>query len=748
MQEVLLMKMGIRCTFSFLLVFGAVFGNCSSLFSPNGVFAADSEPRSADILKEAVSVWHFVDLNDSAGANSILKMHGIVELNVELSDSERSASLERGGDGKTARFGGKGFLSAGQGANGELNLSGRELTFYVRAKLGEIPVSFPIFSKHGGHANMAYNLFAFEDYVGVEIGTTGNKVNRKSETAVPMSSQARFSEMRGPETAPHRWLDLICRVDGAKMEFFVDGRCVDEDFMLGDLKQNDVPLLIGAQDTGNGPSGRFLGEIDTAAVWDRALSNEEILALSGGPKAVDPRERTDRGNGENLQYWCPPNAYGVGDCMPFSKDGVFHFVYLLDKKRHGAKNGWGAHQWIQATSTDLVNWTHQPFLVPITDQNEGSICTGSLFFFRGIYYALYANRSLDEGGKLAYAVSSDGIHFVKQEEPFVSLPEGYSGSLRDPAAFYSEEDGLVHLYATTTYRGRGCWAHIVTQDMKNWELRDPLYFRTNKEPECPDWFQWGRYFYSIAGLEDGIYRIAESPAGPWRLPSGNERIGQGILRVPKTAPWKDGRRIVTAFTEQRGYGGDAVFHELVQLEDGVLGEKFVPEMIPASGEAFVREKSLKFREKHWRALPAHYRMQAKVKFDPKRINTLLDFTFQLDPDGENAGETEIRLIPTENAVKVGNVRLENIDLSSGEVCLDVILIRDILDVCVQNCRTATVCVPQREERHLSVRDDSEFLTDEVLLLRDRKLPQSALSVETGYVLETLEIAPLKDVQPR
>ena len=79
---------------------------------------------------------------------------------------------------------------------------------------------------------------------------------------------------------------------------------------------------------------------------------------------------------------------------------------------------------------------------------------------------------------------------------------------------------------------------------------------------------------------------------------------------------------------------------------------------------------------------------------------------------------------------------------------DVILIRAILDVCVQNCRTATVFVPQREERHLSVRDDSEFLTDEVLLPRDRKLPQRALSVETGYVLEMLDVAPLTDVQPR
>ena len=49
------MKMGILCTFSFLLVFGAVFGNCSSLFFSNDVFAAGSEPRPADLLEKAVS---------------------------------------------------------------------------------------------------------------------------------------------------------------------------------------------------------------------------------------------------------------------------------------------------------------------------------------------------------------------------------------------------------------------------------------------------------------------------------------------------------------------------------------------------------------------------------------------------------------------------------------------------------------------------------------------------------------------
>lgn len=707
-------------TLCILLLFSCFFTEISvfaQVFAPVPTSASTQNP-----FMDAAAVWNFQDLNDSNdadGRNSRLEKIGDVELNVSLSEAGKEASRRRGGDGKIARFSGKGFLSAGQGADGEVRISGQELTFCLRVRFGEIPGSFPIFSKHGGHENMEYNLFAYEDYIGVEIGTTGNKIQRNDEKNAPISGKAYFSEMRSPETAAHSWHDVICRVKEAKMELFVDGRCVDEDFVLGELKQNDVPLLFGAQDCGEGPAGGFVGDIDTAAIWNRALSDAEIMFLSGGAENVDARERTDRGNGENLQYWCPPNAYGVGDCFPFTHDGVFHFAYLLDKKHHASKNGWGA-QWVQATSTDLVHWKHQPFLVEITSQNEGSICTGSVFFHKGVFYAIYTNRSLDEGGKLNYAVSSDGIHFEKAEEPVVRLPED-----------------TVHLYATTSYRGRGCWAHLTTKDMKNFELRDPLYFRSQGEPECPDWFQWGNYYYLIAGVDDGIYRISENLEGPWRYAPGNARLGQGMIRVPKTAPWKDGRRIIVGFTSQRGYGGDAVFHELIQFKDGSLGEKFVPEMIPASGEAVVSEKNLQFREKTWENLPNNYRLRAKITLNPKNVNELLDFSFTL---GE---QTQIRLVPAENLVIVGNVRLENVDFSEGSVTIDAILIRDILDVCVQNCRAATISLPKTDAaRTLTVTDDSELLLHSVPLERERKLPQAELPVKTGYTLELLDVAPL------
>lgn len=710
---------------------------------------------------DALALWTFANLEDSRhsdGKASQLTAFGSVKVGVSAENSTenqssdpKNGSADGSKDGKVARFDGNGWLSAGQGADGELNLNGSELTFYVRLKPGPIASSYPIFSKHGGHSSMAFNLFAFPDFIGTEIGTTGNGYEQKSESGQtafirrPLSGRARFDEMRGPATAASRWHDVIVRVNEAKMELFVDGRCVDEDFVLGELNQNSVPLLFGAQDCGNGAApdpahpenfhGGFVGEMDLAAVWNRSLSDDEILTLSGGPEKADLRLRTDRGNGENLQYWCPPNAYGVGDCMPFFQDGIFHFLYLLDRGHHSSKNGKGAHQWIQATSRDLIHWEHQPFVVPITRQNEGSICTGCVFFHDGVYHAFYANRSLDRGGILETSVSRDGIHFEKQSGPLVLMPEGYAGSLRDPEVFTSPEDGLFHLLATTSYRGRGCWAHLVSSDLKTWELRDPIYLRTDaSEPECPNWFQIGNRYYSITQHE---YRIADSPLGPWRKPTANSNLMPGIVRVPKSAPFGGNRRIVVGWTSQRGFGGDVIFHEIVPLPDGQLGTRFVPEMLPPTNAPVLEVRDLALREKSWEGvLPRELRLELELTFDPAKADSLLEFTVQA-----GSGKT-MTIHPAARLVQVDGGVIEDVDFSTGRLTLDVFVKRDLCDVCVQGTHCFTTTIPVEDVRTLTCRDASELLDGSFTLNAESSPKRESFRFQPGFTIRSLRVSPL------
>ncbi|MBR5738545.1 MAG: hypothetical protein IKY02_00980, partial [Lachnospiraceae bacterium] len=93
----------------------------------------------------------------------------------------------------------------------------------------------------------------------------------------------------------------------------------------------------------------------------------------------------------------------IGDCMPFSdpeNDGRYHLFYLYDRHHHFSKWGFGAHQWAHLATTDFRTWDEYPMAVPITEDWEGSICTGSVCRGRDedgrtAYYAWYAVRMCD-----------------------------------------------------------------------------------------------------------------------------------------------------------------------------------------------------------------------------------------------------------------------------------------------------------------------------------------------------------------
>ncbi|MHB1308898.1 MAG: hypothetical protein ACYC23_17605, partial [Limisphaerales bacterium] len=64
---------------------------------------------------------------------------------------------------------------------------------------------------------------------------------------------------------------------------YCDGQLLTSKPWGGALITNREPLLIGGE-MDQGKVGRhFHGELETAALWDRGLSDEEIRSLSGKP---------------------------------------------------------------------------------------------------------------------------------------------------------------------------------------------------------------------------------------------------------------------------------------------------------------------------------------------------------------------------------------------------------------------------------------------------------------------------------
>ena len=229
---------------------------------------------------DAVAVWHMADTRDSAGKADRLTVRGDVKLGILLEGREREESLRRGGDGRVAQFNG-GWLDAGQGVNGKLNLSGHALSMVLRLRSPSGKWGDPLMAKHGGHDKEVYNIFSGDLgaglVFGVELGS--DEVAGMHQVKTPIAPLGSTD-----------WHDILVRWDGKVLQLFVDGGLRDEEAAVGVLRQgNREPFLIGAESYSGQVKSGFRGLVDHAALWNRALSDAEIARLSGVVALADRR---------------------------------------------------------------------------------------------------------------------------------------------------------------------------------------------------------------------------------------------------------------------------------------------------------------------------------------------------------------------------------------------------------------------------------------------------------------------------
>ena len=105
----------------------------------------------AGVFSEAVSYWDMSSAADrSLPSSELVPTGGAVRFGVPLEGAEREASINAGGDGLVAKLD-DAALIIGQGAEGEANIEGGEVTLLVRMK-NEGSWNHTPFSKHGGGA--------------------------------------------------------------------------------------------------------------------------------------------------------------------------------------------------------------------------------------------------------------------------------------------------------------------------------------------------------------------------------------------------------------------------------------------------------------------------------------------------------------------------------------------------------------------------------------------------------------------
>ncbi len=703
-------------------------------------------------LDDAVAVWRLDGSPNGKGGP--ISAVGKVTLGVPLTGADLEMALQRGRSGKVAVFNG-GYLKAGDEKSQTPNLNGsKETTLCMRMRDPEGAWNLPIFSNDDPNNLSSAILYGTLD--NSMIGTRELKRLKDANNVAcvkflwqgePLAQRvlpeyiekdpahyyktltsdkgAADNFLKGKLKVgipvelihPGDWHDIIVRFTGPRVEMFIDGVLVDEEFPHGTVQNLKGTFLIGAGYVDGQFKSGFHGQVDYVAMWNRAITNKEIVALSGGEKNVARRdveilgEKNTALEGSNLQYW-RPRGYNtfVGDCMTFSHDGVFHLFYLFDRRHCNSKWGMGAHQFAHLSTRDLVHWQEHPMAIPITSQTECAIGTGYFIYHNGTYYAYYIQHGRRclykdapyKADNIFVATSQDGIHFTKKPQPVATPCYTGEGDI-NPVVFADAayKHFFMNLDAVKTY---------TSDDLLNW-TETPIP-SLNIDWICPCIFEWNGWHY-YTGC--GYYKKSRTPpeVANWENPPF-----QGLedgLAVPMVAKFKDDRYILAGFdTCGSAYAHQLVFRELTQEKDGTLGMKWPAELIPKTGDPIhystktlggevSTEGGIRLAAASGTAavlltdLPDNVRITTRVNPGPG----VKGFGLFCRGDRESTSGTEIRFDPEFQQVTCGrdlpldhNAQLQwgqrKIEKASGlgqSFTLDIILKDNIVDFCIDNRRT-------------------------------------------------------------
>ena len=358
--------------------------------------------------------------------------------------------------------------------------------------------------------------------------------------------------------------DLRIVHNGTYFTIDLDGRR-DEDFPI-------APLLWPQDDPGAALSPRV----------------SDLHFAFDAPEGPVPRMDGGPASGFHAMYWTPrDHNQWLGDVVTTEWDGALHVFYLVDRRHHNSKGGRGGHWFEHLVSDDLVHWHELPAAVPMDVATE-YIGTGTPFRMDGKYclaYGLHTTRHgpLEEITRMGlpiggtYAVSDDGVHFVKSHRMITDD--------QNPSV-YNRADGLF---------GMGC----VRTLMKAPAIDGPWETAVSGAPvfgDCPCPFEWNGRHYII----QGFCTMAKSESGANGSYTDEVLAGYDIyegLSVPMVAPWQGNRRLLIGWINHRyGWGGWLCFRELVQYPAGHLGTRWVPEIpMPVEPAVFQVEPGARFQ---------------------------------------------------------------------------------------------------------------------------------------------------------
>lgn len=574
--------------------------------------ADDKRPSSpADILSSADVLWHFANTTSESDPPSALELRGEVKIGVELTGQERDESLARGGDGRAADLNG-GWLRVPVKPESKLDLRGDTFTALVRLKVPSGRwATRGFFTRGGGHDRLAWNFFSHDFdqgpsgmMVGCEIGIEGR---------AGLGGQVKASVEQIGASA---WHDLVVRYDGRELTLFVDGVPLDRRPTQGKIRTGNVePLGIGAATSGEHVDLPMPAWFDHAALWRRPLSDDEIIAVSGGvervrqkqaefakyrprPQTRDSRPATtelvDRARELRRRFQADPHRPRFhflvpeeGECMPADPNGAifwkgrYHLFYIFQRRQEQEPRT--VHCWGHASSVDLVHWTHHPVALDVApaDPDRGIFSGNALLDEHGTPTLLYHGVGL--GNCIATSTDDLLLHWKKSSaNPIVPIPKPGDAN----HGLYESWDPHGWREDSTTYAifGGKQPALFRGSTLTNLKYVGPFlpedrWSEPGEDVSCPDFFRLGdrHLLLCISHRRGARYFL-----GRWEnerfIPESHARMnwpGGGFF-APETLVDDRGRRILWAWVmDERpaarrtasGWSGLMSFPRVLSLDD-------------------------------------------------------------------------------------------------------------------------------------------------------------------------------------
>ena len=441
---------------------------------PERIGPAAYAPGRRRLLEGAAAFW---DLGVGGhGAAHPLRQAGNVEFNVRP-DGPGSAPA-----GRVAHLA-EGYFDAGK----DLNVAGDRLTVYLRAREPRGDWTHALFAKRGRHEIINFNLFSV-DLPGTPGPDIGFEVHTESGFVMVSFPVSRID--------PLAWHDLAGRYDGRSVELICDGQVMaSRAWAGGKLTLNQEPLLIGAE-TDNGKVVRqFSGEIETAAVWSRALSDADLARLMGAKRIIPGPAAAPRY--ESPVHYRPKQGR-LADTIPFYWQGQYHIFYLraIDKV-----------PWEHIVSKDLVHWREAPTALVADGAPDGpdgqNMFTGSVIERDGLFHIFYTGWNPRNPAGLEFVMHATSPDLMKWTKVPADIfgPDGvlYANQrqrdFRDPYVFHDAAEQKYRMFLCTGSKT----GVAVSSDLRQWELRPPLEadYTGLGTPECPDYFSIGDTHYLI-----------------------------------------------------------------------------------------------------------------------------------------------------------------------------------------------------------------------------------------------------------